>query len=132
MNKIKEKINMKQIKIPVSALNKAINFGPLNLEVKNVVFYKPNAPVAECDFIIHQVIDMRQVSKETCMGRDWTAQECMIKENLDLILNTINKGGLNASGDDLARIGDNLIATYKGLIVIYNVTSIRKIKLKDN
>lgn len=125
MNKIKEKI-----KIPVSALNKAINFGPLNLEVKKVVFLsnETNAPIAECDLIIHQVIDMRQVSKETCMGRDWTAQECMIKENLHLILNTINKGGLNASGDDLERIDDNLIAKYKGLIVIYNVTSIRKIK----
>lgn len=118
---------MKQIKIPVSALNKAINFRPLNLEVKKVVFFsnETNAPIAECDLIIHQVIDMRQVSKETCMGRGWTAQECMIKENLDLILNTINKGGLNDAGD-LVRIGDNLIATYKGLIVIYNVTSIRK------
>jgi hypothetical protein len=64
------------------------------------------------------------------MGRDWTVQECMIEENLNLILTTITKGGLNASGDDLGRIGDNLIANYKGLIVIYNVTAGRKINSK--
>lgn len=121
---------MKKIKIPVSALNEAINFRPLNLEVKNVVFYsnETNAPVAECDFILHQVIDMRQISKENCIGRNWTVEECMLDENLHLILTTINKGGINDAGDDLGRIGDNLIAKYKGLIVIYNCEAIRKIK----
>lgn len=121
---------MKQIKIPTSALDKAINFRPLNIEVKKVVGLsnETNTPVAECDFILHQVIDMRQISKETCIGRDWTAEECMLDENMDLILDTIWKGGLNASGDDLERIGDNLIAKYNGIIVIYNVTAIREIK----
>lgn len=112
---------MKQIKIPTSALIKAKNFKPLNVLVTNLELAN-----AELDFIIRQVIDMRQVSKETCMGRDWSAVECMFDENMSLIIDTILYGG-GLDGDKPHQTNDGrLIATYNGLIVIYDVVNIRR------
>jgi hypothetical protein len=111
---------MKEIKIPVSALNKAINLRPLNVEVVNLELAN-----CELDLILFQVIDMRQISKETCVGRDWTAQECMFDENMSLIIDTILYGG-GLDGDKPHETGDGrFFATYNGLIVIYGVKDIR-------